>query len=448
MIPGSAARGAKPTRASPFRNRNFRWYWAGGLVSNVGTWLQNVSGSVYVLAETHSTFYVGMLNLATFIPIVLFSMAGGVIADRYDRRAVVNLTSAVSAVIAAVITVCATTHTLSPWLLITLTFGIGSSYAINKPAMIAMLPAVVPDNDISHATAINTLQFNIGQVVGSSLSTLLLALTSYSIAFGVNAISFVGPILAMVMLRLPASGHAHAVSRRGSGREGAKFVLRSPVILPILGAVILSNASVECLRTMAPAVTTRILHASQSSTGLLVTGFSVGATVGVLCFGLTSKHVAGHLLLVTAFTLQGIGLIGTAFSRVEWVSALCAVPIGLGFAFNIPILSGALQRLSPEEFRGRVMSFFNMAMIGMRPLFSVTAGSLGTFMSPAVVLLLFVAFPVIAIRLAGMTNRALQRSTAPGDGVPQTAPLGPAEAAAASSMPSSSSAVAKPTSGT
>jgi hypothetical protein len=91
---------------------------------------------------------------------------------------------------------------------------------------------------------------------------------------------------------------------------------------------------------------------------------------------------------------------------------MCAVPIGLGFAFNIPILSGALQRLSPDDFRGRVMSFFNMAMIGMRPLFSVTAGALGAVLSPALVLILFVAFPVVALRLTGMTNRALQQSAA------------------------------------
>src|SRR5581483_3745700 len=114
------------------------------------------------------------------------------------------------------------------------------------------------------------------------------------------------------------------------------------------------NASVECLRTMAPAIATRVLHASQSSTGLLVTGYSIGACAGVLAFGFVTRHFSGHLLLVIAFSIQAIGLVGTAASRVEWLSAICAFPIGLGFAFNIPILSGALQRLSPDDLRGRV----------------------------------------------------------------------------------------------
>jgi MFS family permease len=418
-ISSSAETGAAPTpvtsraeRRSPFRSRSFRWYWAGGFVSNIGTWLQIVSGSVFVLAHTHSTLYVGLLNLATFIPTVILSVLGGVLADRYDRRGVVIATSALSVVFAGVITVAAAAGALSAWLLIAMAFCIGSSYAINKPAMTALLPAVAPESDIAHATAINTLQFNLGQVFGASLSALLLALTSYTFAFAVNALSFLGPIVAMLMLRLGRHANVAPVARRGSGREGAKFVLRSPVILPILGAVVLSNASVECLRTMAPAIAARVLHAPQSSTGVLITGFSVGACVGVLGFGFLTKHFSGHVLLVVAFSIQAGGLVGTAVSRTEWLSTMCAVPIGLGFAFNIPILSGALQRLSPDDFRGRVMSFFNMAMIGMRPLFSVTAGALGAVLSPALVLILFVAFPVVALRLTGMTNRALQQSAA------------------------------------
>lgn len=404
--------GPSGTRKSPFRSRNFRWYWMGGLASNVGTWLQNVSGSVFVLAHTGSTFYVGLLNLATFIPMVIFSVAGGVIADRYDRRAVVIVTSALSAVFAAVIAVCAATGSLSAWLLVAMAFCIGSLYAINKPAMTALLPSLVPDSDIAHATAVNTLQFNLGQVFGSSLSALLLAVTSYTFAFAVNAVSFFGPIVAMCVLRLdraPTPG-ATPMARRNSGREGAKFVLKSPIILPILAAVVLSNAAVECLRTLAPAIATHILHASQSSTGVIVTGYGVGACAGVLAFGYVNRRLSGHFLLVAAFGMQAVCLVGIALSRAEWLTAAFAVPIGLGFAFNIPILSGALQRLSPDEFRGRVMSFFNMAQIGMRPLFSLTAGSLGTVLSPALILVIFVVFPVAAIRLSGMTNRALQRS--------------------------------------
>lgn len=409
---GTESAPPRPVAHSPFRSRNFRWYWAGGFISNIGTWLQNVSGSVFVLAQTHSTLYVGLLNLATFIPIVIFSVPAGVLADRYERRGIVITTSALSVVFAGVIAVAAATENLSAWLLIAMAFCIGSAYAINKPAMTALLPAVAPESDIAHAAAINTLQFNLGQVFGASLSALLLALTSYTFIFAVNALSFLGPIGAMLMLRLGTQASVVQVARRGSGREGARFVLRSPVILTILGAVALSNASVECVRTMAPAVSTRILHAAQSSTGVLVTGVSAGACAGVLGFAFVTRRISGRVLLVATFALQIVGLVGMALSRAVWLSTVLAVPIGLGYAINIPILSGALLRLSPDDFRGRVMSFYNMAMIGIRPVFSVTAGALGAVLNPAVVLVVFVAFPVIAIRLTGMTSRALEQSGA------------------------------------
>lgn len=418
-----------PSKRSPFRSRDFRWYWAGGLVSNAGTWLQNVSGSVYVLDQTHSTLLVGVLNLATFIPVFLFSVPGGVLADRYDRRVIVTLMSLASIGFGLVVTICSVTGTLTAWTLIAMAFCFGSAYSISKPAMTAMLPAIVPESDIAHATAINTLQFNMGQIAGSSLSALLLAVASYSWAFGVNTLSFVGPIVAMMMVR-PAAESRRKTAMRGGGREGMRFVLRSPVILPILGAVILSNAAVECLRTMTPAFSERVLHAPNSTTGVIIAAYSVGATAGVATFGLLSRRIPGYALLVGAFVMQAAGLLGSGLSRTTWVSVVCAVPVGLGIAFNIPILSGGLLRLSPDEFRGRVMSFFNIAMLGLRPLFSLTAGGLGSFLSPGVVLIVFMCFPLVAIRLSRVTYSALQQGDLGGTNRPEPSSQQPARTTA------------------
>jgi MFS family permease len=410
---------ASPSGRSPFRSRDFRWYWFGGLVSNAGTWLQNVSGSVYILDKTHSTLLVGVLNLATFIPVFLFSVPGGVLADRYDRRKIVTSMSVISIGFGLVVTICSVTGTLNAWTLIGMAFCFGSAYSISKPAMTAMLPAIVPESDIAHATAINTLQFNVGQIGGSSLSALLLAFASYSWAFGVNTLSFIGPIVAMAMVR-PVGEAKRKPAAKGGGREGMRFVLRSPVILPILGAVMLSNAAVECLRTITPAVSERVLHAPDSTTGVIIAAYSAGATLGVATFGLLSKRVPGYVLLVGAFVMQAAGLLGSGLSRTTWLSVVSAFPIGLGLAFNIPILSGGLLRLSPDEFRGRVMSFFNIAMLGLRPLFALTAGGLGSFLSPGVVLIVFMCFPLVALRLSRLTYHALQQRDL-GD-VPGTAP--------------------------
>lgn len=138
---------------NPFRTRNFRLDWSGGLLSNIGTWLQNVTGSVYILDHTHSSLLVGLLNVATFATIFLSSIVGGTIADLFDRPAVSIVTQLISAAVATVVTVAAATGPLNAPILIAMAFLLGTSYSISKPAFQAMVPAVVPRSDLVHATA-------------------------------------------------------------------------------------------------------------------------------------------------------------------------------------------------------------------------------------------------------------------------------------------------------
>ena len=154
-----------------------------------------------VLSLTHSALLVGVLNFATFAPIFLLSMAGGILSDRFDRRLVVIATPSASCVVAIVITVLSATGRLNAPILIGLAFLLGTAYALAKPALAAMLPSIVERDELAHATAVNTLQFNIGQLGGSALSAGILAVTSPTWAFGLNAASFLGPIAARLALR-------------------------------------------------------------------------------------------------------------------------------------------------------------------------------------------------------------------------------------------------------
>jgi MFS family permease len=158
------------TRSSLLRRPQFFAYWSGGLVSNVGTWLQNVTASVLILDLTHRPILVGVLNFATFAPIFALSMLGGMLSDRFDRRLVVIVSQSFSMAVAVVITVLTMTNTIDATSLICLAAALGCSYAVAKPALAALLPALVERGEIARATAVNTLQFNIGQVAGSALS--------------------------------------------------------------------------------------------------------------------------------------------------------------------------------------------------------------------------------------------------------------------------------------
>jgi predicted MFS family arabinose efflux permease len=396
-----------PARPSLWRRRTFRIYWAGGLVSNIGTWLQSVTGSVVVLQLTGSPVMVGVLNFATFAPILFLSLWGGLLSDRFDRRRVVIATHAASLVLAAVLTVLSGLGALGAVTLIVLCGLLGCSYALAKPALSALLPQLVAADEIASATAVNTLQFNLGQVVGSALSALLLAVTSPTAAFAVNTLSFAGPIGAMLLLRsLPASGHRRA-RLRGGAREGLRVVARSPMMLALLAAIPLANAATEGLRTLAPEITAHIPGLTADSAGALVTCYGVGATAGLLSFTLLARRVSSRALLGGAFGLQALGLVGVALTGALVPSAAFAVPIGVGFAFNIPVLSAGLQILAGDEFRGRVMSLFSMAHLGVRPFFSLLAGGLATVVAARWVLLGFTLFPLLALTLTASTSRAL-----------------------------------------
>jgi MFS family permease len=385
---------------SLLRRPQFFAYWSGGLVSNVGTWLQNVTASVLILDLTHKPVMVGVLNFATFAPIFALSMFGGMLSDRFDRRLVVIVSQGFSMAVAAVITVLTVTKAINATSLICLATLLGCSYAVAKPALAALLPALVERGEIAHATAVNTLQFNIGQVAGSALSAAVLAFGSYSLAFVLNTMSFAGPIVSMILLRrvrMPA--RASKLEMRGSGRAGLRLLLNSPAMVTILVAVALSNASVEALRTTAPELVNLMPGLTASSAGVLVTAYAAGATVGLLSFGWVSRHVSPGRVITAAFAMQAAGVLATAAVNSLIPAAVFALPIGLGFSLNIPVLSAQLQNMSTEEFRGRVMSLFSMAHLGIRPLFSLTAGALATVIDARAALALFAVFPIVAVVL-------------------------------------------------
>ncbi|HEY7176063.1 MAG TPA: MFS transporter, partial [Micromonosporaceae bacterium] len=393
------------------RNRPFVIYWLGGVVSNIGTWLQNVTASVVVLQLTHSPLMVGVLNLATFAPIFAFSMVGGAVSDRFDRRHVIVWTQLFSLAVAIAITVLSALGQLGTWSLITLAALLGCSYSLAKPAFSALLPSLVERKEVARATALNTLQFNLGQVLGSAMSPLLLTVGSATTAFAVNSVSFVGPIVAMLLLwRTPLRETGGRTALRGSSRAGIALVRRTPALLSLLVAVALSNAAVEGLRTLAPDLASTGFHVSSNAAGLLVTSYSIGATVGLVLFGQISRRLRPGLVLTLAFVAQAAGLLGVALSPALPAAVALSVPIGLGFATNIPILSAGLQVLSPEDFRGRVMSMFSIFHLGLRPIFSLTAGGLASLIDVRWVLAIFVVFPAVAMTVTSRSGRALSEA--------------------------------------
>lgn len=381
------ARPSWATRLGPFGHRAFGIYWAGGLVSNMGTWVQNVAGSVYVYDLTHSAFAVGVLNFATFLPILLFSVTGGVLSDRFDRRLIVIALQTVSLVIASALAVAVASGTATELHVIAAAFLLQTSWSIAKPSMISILPALVPRALLAEAVGLNTLQFIGGQIAGPVLTTVVLASAGYAWAFGINAATFLGPIAAMAYLYRSdlGAGVGRAAARAGAAARVSLvgFVRAQPWVVSALLAVISTSAMLEIVRTTAPALVVQRLGLPSTETGLVIAAQSTGSALGLLAFIPLRKWDISRTMPAIGLLVQGAGLAITSVATSLPAAVIGVGAIGLGFSFCFPIVTGALQTEVPDALRGRLMSIHQMAHLGNRPFAALAAGAIAATLSLA-----------------------------------------------------------------
>jgi MFS family permease len=393
----------------PLRSYRFVAYWLAGIVSNVGTWLQSVTAGVVIYELTGSALMVGVLGFANFMPVFVLALPGGYLADRYGPRAVIIVAHAVAFVIGAVLTVLAFRDRAGPVVLIATAAMFGVSYAIAKPALSSMVPALVPKSILPKATAINTLQFTVGQIGGSLLSSAILVTSGPAWAFGANCVSFLGPIIAMMVIGpVGRSAKQRRQDLEDSDGGALRLARRTPPMITLLMTVALANAAVEGLRTLSPAFVTLSLHIDVSHSGLLIASYSIGGLAGLLMFGGVYARIGGFRMLLCAFGLTTVGAVAVGTTTLVPVAAIGAGVIGVGFSFTIPVLNSTLLLLSPDEYRGRVMSLFAMAHLGVRPVWSLAAGAVTSALGPrwalGILAVVSGATLVGVVRLRGITE--------------------------------------------
>jgi MFS family permease len=390
-------------RLGPFGHRAFAAYWAGGMFSNIGTWVQNVAGSVFIYDLTGSAFAVGLLNFATFLPILLFSITGGVLSDRFDRRLIVIASQTLSLVLASALAVAVATGRATELHVIGTAFALQTSWSIGKPALVAMLPALVPRSQLAEAVGLNTLQFITGQIGGPILATFVLVTGGYAWAFGINAATFLGPILAMAYLYRRRLGAGVSRDARGAAAAGAvgAYVRSEPWVVSALLAVISTSAILEVIRTTAPVLVAQRIGAPSTDTGLIVAAQSVGSALGLLVFIPLRRWDISRRIPVLGLLLQATGLAAVSVATTWPAAAIGVAAIGMGFSLCFPIVTGVLQTEVPDAIRGRLMSVHQMAHLGNRPFAALAAGAIAaTFGVPAACIagLALVPLGLLAVR--------------------------------------------------
>jgi MFS family permease len=366
------------SRLGAFAHGAFTVYWSGGLVSNIGTWLQNVVASVFVYDRTGSALAVGILNFAAFAPTLLFSVTGGVISDRFDRRVVVAVTHVISLVISGSLALAAIAGTVNEVHVIVTAFLLQTSWTLAKPSSSAMLPALMPRSQLREAVGLNTLQFMIAQLVGPVLATILLMTSGFALAFSINALTFIAPIVAMGYLWSRRIG-GHAAPERDAAKEtrsAVAYMRSQPWIASVLIGVVSTSAVLEVIRTISPALVTTRLGARSSEAGLVIAAASVGMVLGILVSVPFGRRGHARALAPVGLVMQLVGLLMLALTTDFAVAAVAVALAGCGFSLCFPILTSTIQTEVPDAVRGRLLAFHQMAHLGNRPFAALAAGTL------------------------------------------------------------------------
>jgi MFS family permease len=375
MREGSLAKIKMTLRA--LRHRNYRLFFAGQLISLIGTWMQNLAQSWLVYRLTGSSFLLGSINFASQIPIFLLAFVGGAVADRYDRHRVVIATQTASMILALILAVLTLTNTVRVWHIFVLSALLGVVNAFDMPTRQAFVVELVDKEDLMNAIALNSSVFNGARILGPAVAGALISGIGEGWCFFANGISYVAVIVGLLLMKLemkPARAAAH--SAISNVIEGLQYVRRARPIRALLLMMGLVSAFGMSYSVLMPIVADKILHKGAHGMGILMGATGLGALIGSLA--LAARTETRGLSKLTAYASAGfsIFLILFSISRNFYMSALILVPVGFSFMVQMACTNTLIQIMSPDDLRGRVLSTHVWMFMGMAPFGSFLAGSI------------------------------------------------------------------------
>ena len=374
---------------SALRYRDYRLVWFGAFMSTTGTWMQTVAQAWVVYSLTGSALLLGFDAFLSTGPMLVFSLFGGVIADRMERRKIMLASQYFQMTFALVLAFLLWTQTVKIWHIFLLSFLTGSAQSFSGPAYASLLPLLVKREDVPNAIAMNSMQFNLARVIGPVLGGLALTAWGAAACFALNSLSFVAVIIAYLIIRTPiirGSGETKGIMEEM--REGFRFVISRRALLLLTFLSFAGTFLGMPIITFLPVVAKVIFAAGPKAYTYLLSAYGVGSVFGAL-FVAASGNVPkkGRLALMLQLAFATL-LVAFALSRVFPVSLLIAFGAGACIVGVISLYSSLVQLVTTDSMRGRVMSIFMLAFRGGMPLGNLLAGFVAQRWSITVALLM------------------------------------------------------------
>ena len=369
-----------------FRHRNFRLFYAGQAISLIGTWIQQIALSWLVYRTTGSGFLLGLVTFCSQIPMLLFLPLAGLLSDRYDRRKLMFIAYLLAMIQAVTLVLLTLIGTIQIWQILVLGFLYGTIMAFETPARQSLISQMINDrDDLPNAIALNSVLMNSGRLIGPSIAGVLLVFISEGWCFLINSASFVAIIASVCMMKLAARPRAKTSgSLLGEFAIAARYAWNTRPIRLFLALVALISLTASPYTVLMPIFARDVFGGDAHTLGFLVGSAGLGAVIGTAF--LTTRPNVFELSKLVPFTsaAAGIALMLVGVSKIYWISLAFMACLGFGIIVTAASVNMMLQTLVEEDKRGRIISFYAMAFLGMAPIGGLIAGSLaGQLGAPA-----------------------------------------------------------------
>ncbi len=404
-------------------NYNYRLYWFGQLLSVIGTWIQRIAQAWLVLQLTNSSFALGLVTALASLPITIFALFGGVLADRFPKRPVIVVTQSIMAGQALILALLITTHHIQVWHIYIMALILGLATSIDNPTRQAFVSEMVGPENLPNAVALNSSLFNTARILGPAIGAALIAAFSIAVPFYVNAVSFMAVIGGLLLMR-PAEFHDVPAPVRGRlfsrMREGISYATQTPsVLLPLILLAFIGTFGYN-FTVILPLVAKYVLNTGALGFGGLTTALGVGALISALTMAYLNRP-SERLLLVggTVFTIL-LGLL--AVSTKLPLTLLILVVLGFASITYTATTNTRLQISAPGQMRGRVMSFYILLNAGMTPIGSLLIGTLAQDFNVRVALAIMTALCGVGVVVAWLYHARHSRIDTATPTTPVTTP--------------------------
>jgi len=409
--PATTARRGGMFRA--LSHRNYRLFWTGAFLSNVGTWMQAVAQGWLVLLLTNSPFWLGLDAFMATAPGFVLTLLGGVFADLIDRRRLLLYTQVVAGIAALGLAALVATGVVNRWMVLGFSFVTGSCMALASPSYLALTYDLVGREDLTNAIALNSTQFQLSRVVGPALAGVAFRVFGLAGCFFANGLSFIAVVVALWMVRTDKpSSAAHSVSdRRALWRdlvEGIHYVRNRPRVSSLLVLSAVNSFFGAPYFSMVPIYARDIFHLGETGLALIMGTAGAGAFFGALLIAYLGDFRRKGWFVLGGATMFGLCIMGFALSSRLTLSLMFLFGLGFAIVVSVALTNTLLQKLVTDQMRGRVMSMFLLSFMGTMPIGNILAGALSNHFGPPRILAMGGFIVTMVAASVAMFNKRLR----------------------------------------